>query len=128
MMRHQFIWLSSWNYFLWTFLANSAALWETVGKFTKKFSIIFTTGLFWYWILDLFWKLNNLMLLHFFAQTDKFTQPRVKRQSSQGDNALHSLLHNGYSTDQEKSDHLSLPGARVRKRFSVGKDAESDKL
>ena len=65
------------------------------------------------------------MQLHLFAQSDKFTQPRVKRQSSQGDNALHSLLHNGYSTDQEKSDHLSLPGARVRKRFSVGKDAES---
>ena len=36
------------------------------------------------------------------------------------DNALKKLLHNGYSSEQEKVSAGNLPGSRIRKRMSVG--------
>ena len=50
-------------------------------------------------------------------QTEKFAP---KPTHSRSDNTLNSLLHNGYSTDQEKSAHMSFPGEKIRKRLSVG--------
>ena len=50
-------------------------------------------------------------------QTEKFAKPRVEKQR---EDDLKKVLHNGYTTEEEKSASLLLPGAKTRKRYSLG--------
>lgn len=49
-------------------------------------------------------------------QSGKFS----KSKESQEDSALKKILGNGYATEEERSQASSLPGAKIRKRYSVG--------
>ena len=51
-------------------------------------------------------------------ETEKFAKPpRIEKQR---EDDLHKVLHNGYATEEEKSSSMLLPGAKVRKRYSLG--------
>lgn len=53
-----------------------------------------------------------------FFQTEKFAKkPHIEKQR---EDDLQKVLHNGYNTEEEKSSSLMLPGAKVRKRYSLG--------
>jgi hypothetical protein len=52
------------------------------------------------------------------VETEKFAKPRIEKQR---EDDLHAVLHNGYATEEEKSSSLLLPGAKTRKRYSLGK-------
>ena len=54
-------------------------------------------------------------------QTEKYSGGggRAEDPQEKENNKLKQLLHNGYTTEEERSS-ARLPGARVRKRYSLG--------
>ena len=61
-----------------------------------------------------------------FLQTEKLkdnnkkTKDKEKKGKDKEVEDLNKILHNGYSSEQEKNIAKNLPGVRLRKRQSVG--------
>ena len=50
-------------------------------------------------------------------QTDKLMHSKREQKDQE---ALKKVLHNGYTSEQERVSAGNLPGSKIRKRYSVG--------